>query len=207
MDREFKRNTAYKIKIGDLFLGKIISDNDKFSFLELGDKKILRVNIIGNIIDKYESQGERKYSFFTIDDGSGQIKIKCFGEDVDKFNKYFQGQTILVIGFLRQFNNELYITPEIMRELDTKYLLIRKLELENQQESQIQNITKTESIAIKDKILNLIKESEIDNGIDLDEMLIKLKEIPPTLINQEIKFLLEEGIIFEPRPGRLRWLG
>jgi RPA family protein len=207
MDREFKRNTAYKIKIGDLFLGKIISDNDKFSFLELGDKKILRVNIIGNIIDKYESQGERKYSFFTIDDGSGQIKIKCFGEDVDKFNKYFQGQTILVIGFLRQFNNELYISPEIMRELDTRYLLIRKLELENQQESQMQNVTKTESIAIKDKILNLIKESEIDNGIDLDEIIIKLKEIPSNLINQEIKFLLEEGIIFEPRPGRLRWLG
>jgi hypothetical protein len=99
MDREFKRNTAYKIKIGDLFLGKIISDNDKFSFLELGDKKILRVNIIGNIIDKYESQGERKYSFFTIDDGSGQIKNKCFGNDVDKFNKYFQGQTILLLVF------------------------------------------------------------------------------------------------------------
>jgi hypothetical protein len=94
-----------------------------------------------------------------------------------------------------------------MRELDTRYLLIRKLELENQQESQMQNVTKTESIAIKDKILNLIKESEIDNGIDLDEIIIKLKEIPSNLINQEIKFLLEEGIIFEPRPGRLRWLG
>ena len=29
----------------------------------------------------------------------------------------------------------------------------------------------------------------------------------PDIINQEIRKLLEEGIIFEPRPGRLRYLG
>jgi hypothetical protein len=27
------------------------------------------------------------------------------------------------------------------------------------------------------------------------------------IINQEIQKLLEEGIIFEPRPGKVRWLG
>ena len=127
-DEQFKRNIAYKLRIGDILLGKPIMDGERFSFLELGGKKIVRVNVIGNIVDKYESEGERKYIFFTLDDGSGQIKLKCFGDDVDKFKNIIQGQTVLVIGVLRNFNNETYISPEIIKEQDTKYLLIRKLE-------------------------------------------------------------------------------
>ena len=76
MTEQFKRNIAYKFRIGDILIGKPITDGEKFSFLELGDKKIIRVNIIGNIVDKYESAGEKKYIFFTLDDGSGQIRIK-----------------------------------------------------------------------------------------------------------------------------------
>ena len=34
-----------------------------------------------------------------------------------------------------------------------------------------------------------------------------IQEINKPIINQEIKRLLEEGIIFEPRPGKIRWLG
>lgn len=207
MVNEFKRNIAYKIRIGDILFGKPIIDNDKFSFLELGDKRLVRVNLIGNIIDKYDSEGERKYSFFTLDDGSGQIKLKCFGEDVDKFKNFIQGQTVLVIGSLRQFNSEIYITPEIIKEQNIKYLLIRKLELEKEQNNNIENIPKSQVVAIKDKILDLIKEAESNNGIDLEEIILKLKETPSDIINQEVRSLLEEGIIFEPRPGRLRWLG
>ncbi len=97
-NEQFKRNVAYKFRIGDILLGKPVMDGDKFSFLELGDKKIVRINIIGNIIDKYESGGEKKYCFLTLDDGSGQIKLKCFGDDVNKFKDVTQGQTVLVIG-------------------------------------------------------------------------------------------------------------
>jgi hypothetical protein len=36
---------------------------------------------------------------------------------------------------------------------------------------------------------------------------MKLKDASPEIINQEIKKFLEEGIIFEPRPGKVRYLG
>jgi DNA-binding transcriptional ArsR family regulator len=36
---------------------------------------------------------------------------------------------------------------------------------------------------------------------------MKLKQANPQIISQEIKKLLEEGIIYEPRPGRVRYLG
>ena len=68
-DEQFKRNIAFKLRIGDLLMGKPVNNGERFGFLELGDKKVVRINIAGNIVDKYESQGETKYLNLTIDDG------------------------------------------------------------------------------------------------------------------------------------------
>lgn len=206
-ENQFKRNVAYKFRIGDILMGKPVFDGERFSFLELGDKKIVRINIIGNIIDKYESEGDRKYIFFTLDDGSGQIKIKCFGDEANKFKEIFQGQTILVVGVLRNFNNETYISPEIMKEQDPKYLLIRKLETEKERSKNAQPMEKNQIVALRDTILEMIKEAEKDGGIETDKIIMELRNVAPQMINQEIKKLLEEGIIFEPQPGKIRWLG
>jgi len=205
---EFKRNTAYKLRIGDILLAKPIFDQEKFLFLELGEKKLARVNVIGNIVDKYDSEGEKKYMFFTLDDGSGQIKLKVFGDDTKKFKNVTQGQTVSVIGVIRNWNNETYIQPEGISEKDPKYLLVRKLEIEKERKMTARPVeTKEEVVAIKDKILESIKGSENDGGIDTDQIIMKFREVSPDVINQEIQKLLEEGIIFEPRPGRLRYLG
>jgi RPA family protein len=204
---QFKRNIAYKIRIGDVLLGKPIFDGERFSFLELGNRKIIRVNIIGNIVDRYESEGDRKYLFLTLDDGSGQIKLKCFGDDVSRFDNVVQGQTVLVIGSLRNFNNETYISPEIIKEYDTKYLLIRKLEIEKEKSKNTVPLAREQIVAVKDKILGIIKDAEKDGGIDMDNVIMNLREVSPEIINQEIRKLLEEGIVFEPRPGKIRWLG
>lgn len=208
MSEQFKRNVAYKYRIGDLILGKPIFDHEKFIFLELGDKKIVRVNLVGNIVDKYDVNGEKKYIFFTLDDGSGQIKLKVFGDDSLKFKDVKQGQTVVVIGVMRNWNNETYVTPEIIKETDSKYLLVRKLEIEKERKGSSKKIqSREEIIAIKDQILETIKNAENDNGIDTDKIILKFREVSPDIIKEEIQKLLEEGIIFEPRPGRLRYLG
>ncbi len=205
---QFKRHIAYKLRIGDLLIGKSIIEEDRFKFLELGNQKIIRVNIVGNIVDKYESEGEKKYASWTLDDGSGQIRLKSFGNDVEKFREISQGLTVLVIGVLRNFNNETYILPEIIKEQDPKYLLVRKLEIEKIK-SKNAPVAKEQIIAIKDKILDTIKNSENDGGIEIDRIIMNpnLNLASPAVINQEIQKLLEDGIIFEPRPGKLRWLG
>ena len=206
-DEQFKRHIAFKLRIGDALIGKPILDGERFSFLELGDKKINRVNLIGNIVDRYESEGEKRYLSLTLDDGSGQIKLKSFGDDVEKFKNFVQGQTVVVIGVLRIFNNELYILPEIIKEQDPKYLLLRKLEIEKNKSESSEPVPREEIGAIKDKILDTIKKSEEEGGINIDEIIMGLREISPEIIKQEIKKLLEEGIIFEPRPGKVRYLG
>jgi len=206
-EQKFKRNIAFKFRIGDLLVGKPIFDEDRFSFLELGDKKIVRVNIVGNIVDRYDAEGEKKYTFFTLDDGSGQIKLRAFADDVERFKGVAQGQTVLVIGVLRNFNNETYIAPEIIKEQDPKYLLVRKLELEKTRSTTAAPIQKEQVVAIKDTILEKIKSSEAEGGIDVDKIILELRDASPEVINQEIKKLLEEGVIYEPKPGRVRYLG
>jgi len=133
--------------------------------------------------------------------------LKVFGDDLQKFKDVAQGQTVLVIGLLRNFNNETYVSPEIIKEQDPKYLLIRKLELEKKRDNNSEPIVKEQVIAIKDRILDLIKKAEEEGGIEIDKIIMELRETPPVAINQEIKKLLEEGIIFEPRPGKIRYLG
>jgi RecG-like helicase len=204
--QEFKRNIAYKLRIGDLLIGKPILEGERFIFLELGDKRIARVNIIGNVIEKYDSNGEKRYSFLTIDDGSGQIKLKSFGDDVERIANLSQGQTILVIGVLRSFNNEVYVSPEIVKIEDPRYLLVRKIELDKLTPVAVIS-PNNEGGAIRDKILNDIKNSEEEGGVYVDKIIMSHREVSSDIINQEIQRLLEEGIIFEPRPGKVRWLG
>ena len=117
-ENQFKRHIAFKLRIGDILSGRPIMNSERFVNLELDGKNIVRVNVIGNVIEKFENPGEKKYSFTTLDDGSGQITLKSFGDDVEKLKNLNEGQTILVIGVLRNFQNETYISPEIIRQQD-----------------------------------------------------------------------------------------
>lgn len=207
MADQYKRNTAFKLRIGDILMGKPILNEDKFKFLELGSKNIVRVNVVGNVVDKYESQAESKFISVTLDDGSGQIKLKTFGDDSDKTKSLEQGQTLIIIGVLRFWNNEIYINPEIIKPQDPKYLLLRKLELEKEKKENEKTLGKTEIIAVKDRILGEIKNSEDNGGIDKEKLIMNLRDISPTIIDQEVQKFVEEGIVFEPRPGKVRYLG
>jgi RPA family protein len=206
-----KRETAFKLRIGDLLRGNQIfeeteSQNKRLKFIELGNKQILRVNIIANVVDKFTSDGETRFASITIDDGSGQIRARLFGEDIHKFEDLTQGDTLVIIGLLRVFNQELYLIPELIKKLDPKYLLVRKLEIDRSYKSEPEIRPKQKILILREEITNMIKEKESSEGIDKEELIMKIKA-PPELINQEITKLLEEGIIYEPRPGRVRYLG
>ena len=214
MAETIKRQVAHKLRIGDILKGKPITEQSadnpemqRFKFLELGNKNIVRVNIVANIVDKYESQpspDKKQYSNFTIDDASGQIRLKIFGDDTVKFSSNTQGNTVVVIGTLRFYNNELYISPEIIRQVDPRYLLVRKLELDSEKPKQVD---KQEILAIKDQIIEMIKKSEPEGGLETDKIYHTLTNTSPEIISQEIQKMLEEGLAYEPRPGKIRYLG
>ena len=197
-----QRATAYKLRVGDILSGKPILEEERLLFVELGNKQIVRVNIVANIVEKYESEGEKKFISLTLDDASGQLKVRIF-QDVDKYKEITQGSTVMVVGVLRFFNNEVYLIPEIMKIKDPRYLLVRKLELEA---GKPKEVNKEEIRAVKDQIIELIKSAEDTGGIGTDRIIMEVKATPE-IINQEIQRMLEEGLVYEPRPGKIRYLG
>ncbi|MBU0760494.1 MAG: OB-fold nucleic acid binding domain-containing protein [Nanoarchaeota archaeon] len=200
---QMKRRVAYKMRIGNILAGKQVFEGERLKGIEDGGKNVSRINLIANVVDKYVQEGEKKFGSLTLDDSTGQIKVKSFGEEVDKFSEFNQGDTVLVVGLLRFWNDEIYVTPEIMKKKDSAFLLVRKLEMEAEQPKTLE---KEQIAELKDKILSMVKEAEKEEGIDIDKIILELKE-PPNIINAEIKKLLEGGAAYEPRPGRLRYLG
>ncbi|MEM4152654.1 MAG: OB-fold nucleic acid binding domain-containing protein [Candidatus Pacearchaeota archaeon] len=223
-----KRFVAYKVSIGQLIKGKPEFEQERFSRLVLDGKEIVRVNIIATIVDKFINE-DGSYASLTLDDGTGTIRVKAFSENIAMFKDFQLGDTVKIIGLLRFFNDELYILPEIIKDIDARWLLVRKLELaqeygniyENKKEQisnqdsfssteiEIENekieSEKSEEKSLRDQIIETIREAEAEEGIDIDKLIMSLKA-PVEDINSTIIELLEEGTIFEPKPGRLRIL-
>src|SRR3989338_7502109 len=101
----YKRNIAYKLRIGSILSGKPIIENERLKHLETENKQVVRGNIIANITDKFIQDEEKKYGSITLDDATGQIRAKVFGEDIEKFEQLNQGDTVLIIGLVRIWNN------------------------------------------------------------------------------------------------------
>ncbi len=218
------RQVAYRIRLGDLLKGNTIFDGERFSYLETKEKKIARVNLVSNVVDKY-SNPDKGYNSLTVDDGTGQIQIKGFSDTSVLLSGINIGDTVRIIGFVRYFNNELYILPEVVKKVDSKWAYVRKLELakeygaeENSEPKQsytpekkeeiIEEVIENEKIeeieeGPKAIILKKIKENQ--EGIDIEKLILELK-IPVNEINETISVLISEGEIYEPRPGHLRSL-
>ena len=202
-EQEFKRHIAHKKRIGDILTGQVVMEGDRFKCLELGGEQIVRTNLIANIVDKYVQDGEKKFASITLDDATGQIKLKVFGDEIKKFDPFTQGDTVITIGLLRAWNNELYLSPEIIKKREPAYLVVRKLELESDKPKVVE---KGELSNVRNQILSTVKSHDEAGGIDIERMILDLKA-SPDIINNEIRKLLEEGLVYEPRPGKLRYLG
>ena len=59
-EQSFKRNVAFKMRIGDILSGKITLEGERFKFLESANRQVVRTNVVANVIDKYIQDGEKK---------------------------------------------------------------------------------------------------------------------------------------------------
>jgi RPA family protein len=234
-----KRQTAYKLCISQIMSGEQSFDESTgyFSILlrDMASQviNVSKINIIANVVDKYVSSGEKKYSSLTLDDATEQIRVKTFGEEISKVGAIAIGDTVSVIGSLRIFNDEVYIIPEIVRLADPKWLYVRKLEIASQfgniekadhsniqtsegennsaeeieqmdiQEGKVSNPVKIESADLKNKIISRIKEN--NEEISIEKLILALNE-PIEQINSSINELLDSNVVYEPKPGTLRLL-
>jgi len=211
------RQTAYKVFIGDLLSGKFIEEKGEWdpNYILIKDKKVSRVNIIANVISKYEAM-DKNYASLDIDDGSGVISLKSWKEDVGLLEKIKIGDLILIIGRARQTNNQVYVSPEIIKVFqDFKWGRLRRLELEQfwgkreeiktvKQEEKTNLVVTEENVddvteSARQRILSIIEKNEVDL-----KRLIELSSLNPDEVKTIVQTLLKEGEIYEPKPGVLK---
>jgi len=228
-----QRQIAYKIQAGDILGGKAVFEGERLTSLECAGKNVLRINLIGIVIDKY-SNPEKRFASITLDDGSGQVRVKGFSDQFDMLSNPEMGDTVNVIGMIRYFNNEIYVMPEIIRKVDPKWLNVRRLELGKTGNEQLNASQAPTQSSAPSPAPDYQKEASYsgETGKIITEKIEKVaaEMVSPKLqalslikkegeigidklaglmgkkkedINQLINDLLSEGEIYELRPGYL----
>jgi hypothetical protein len=208
-----------------------ISDFNNTGFknggLVVRDKIVSRVNLMGTVVGRYDKGGS--YSALTIDDGSGGMRVKLWNENVRFIEKIKLGDVVNVIGMLRQgMNNEIFVAPEIVKNVNANVELMRKMELvkeiglwsreslvmpqmEMSKPMEVQMVVREERVgdfvpkmigSIRQNILDCIKGS---NGRTFDEVHKNLGCGEEELDNS-LQELLNEGEVYEVK-GVYRVLG
>ncbi len=125
-----KRQVAVKMRISDILRGRYVVEegwNPNYVLTKDG-RKASRVNLLGVAISN--PAVEVNYRSILLDDGSGNISMRSFDE-TDMFQGISLGDAVFVIGRPRQYGNEVYIMPEIVKKVENKiWIEVRKKELE-----------------------------------------------------------------------------
>jgi len=124
-----KRAIAYRFRIKDLAGGEYVAGGtiDNPTYVKLGDMNVSRVDLLGRVLEKSDSEG---FSSMTLQDKTGKIKIKVFGNDSIIANAVAIGDLVRVIGKIRQDNIERFVLGEIVKKIDdANYELLRDKEL------------------------------------------------------------------------------
>ncbi|MFT4309535.1 MAG: hypothetical protein ACMXYL_03540 [Candidatus Woesearchaeota archaeon] len=188
-----------------------------------------RFNIIGTIID-YNIGNP---SSITVDDGTGQVVVRSFDEL--PFTPTI-GQAVLVVGRPRKYNEQFYITSEILRIVDDvswiehrkKHILLLKKHrmslpiiseddkkdmikednniIEEKTDKPELDNTKNDEPTDSEKIYNMIAELDKGDGAQVSLLLEKCDTMNIKNAEKAIRMMLEMGDIFEIKSGRVKIL-
>lgn len=206
---EIKRQTAYKCTINTLNKGTFVKKEgweSSYIMTEYGD--FSRVNIIAVVVGKEDNN-------IAFDDGTGQISGRAF-DKLEQLEKVGVGQVVLVIGRPREFNNQIYLTIEIIKPVIPGWVAYRKKELtlikqirvneqvapvkiEKPKEAEI--VENVSTLSSKDKIAKFIKELDRGDGAIIEDVLRMSK-----VNNGEelLSDMMMRGEIYESKAGHIK---
>jgi len=122
-----KRVLIWEIENGRFFHGDAENMKPNYVITPFGER-VSRVNVFGVVTFKFES-GTGNYLSFVLDDGTGAIRVKCFGDAVEEFREIEEGDAVIAIGKLKEYEGEVYVNAEVLRKMDPNYEILRKLEM------------------------------------------------------------------------------
>lgn len=201
---QIKRETAIICTIKDILTGSFVKTEGLTpSYFSTDRGNISRANIIGVIVNR-DADG------LVVDDGSGRILLRSFDQHPG-VNEEEIGTLVMIIGRPRVFNEQKYIVPEIIKKIDPKWAEFRKAYLEINHtdpivfKKEVRIPVKEEGPAVNpyQKIIEFIKDLDTGSGADVNDVM-KRSGIPSA--EELIRRLIEEGEVFEIKPGKLKLL-
>ncbi|MBI4168244.1 MAG: hypothetical protein HY515_04785 [Candidatus Aenigmarchaeota archaeon] len=128
-----KRMTAKKARIIDVVKGRYKPAEGMtpgYIMTPFG-MKVSRARIIATVVNKFVSE-DKNFASVTIDDGTETMRAKSFGS-TKFFDNVNLGDSVDVIGKVREYNDEIYMAPEIViKIIDPNFESLRRLELVKQ---------------------------------------------------------------------------
>ncbi|MBD3311940.1 hypothetical protein GF352_00570 [archaeon] len=202
-----KRHTAYKLRIKDILSNDFVSRDGESDYVLVNDQQVSRVRVMATIVNRFIND-ERKSGSLIIDDGSEVISLRGWEDQFHMIDKTAIGQLIDVVARVREYNDQVYLVPEIIKKASPNCFVLRKLEYDNHKgpvktAKPETNKPEEEDDGLKDSVFKKIKDGG-SKGVKMDE-LIKVCGDKNTC-KTVLKTLLEEDMIFEPRAGRYKKL-
>lgn len=225
------RPVAYKVRIEELLRGEFrrSEDGSEPSYLiSPWGTQIIRARVMGTVVDKLIRE-DGSYGTITIDDGSGLLRVKVWGRDVERIGKVNIGDLVDVIGRVREFEGEVYLAPEgVIPISDPNWETVRMLELARERRELLSKgvrprlarepqpeqvyaepVGMPESVEVttrpsadeelKKRITDALRE--FPGGASSDELANRLK-LSRQEVEQVLRDLLTEGRIYEPEAGK-----
>jgi RPA family protein len=115
--------TAIKVRIKDLIEGTFDG-----TCVHTPAGEVSEARILGTLIDIFTTDDD-SYMSLTVDDGTETIRIKAWRQDIQKLKEFSKGDLIDVVGRIREYNEEIYLTPEVISKVSPNRWILRELEL------------------------------------------------------------------------------
>lgn len=201
--------TAFKMFARDAVERTLNKDEDNRSYIEYDGEQIFTVRIMGVVVSKYDSE---RYTILTLDDSTETVSVRFFGEDKDMASNVSVGDSVDVIGTLREYEEETYVAPRTITMIeDPNWEVVRSLELLLRakktgipvSQEEVLDTEETPASDLKPIILSLIEKLDEGDGADYNAILkgsgLKDTELDPTLND-----LLSDSDIYEPKIGKFK---
>jgi len=122
-----KRQTAKLANAKELNSGKYFQ-KEGFTpnyLLTPEGRRFSRARIVGTVVDTFMNEDET-YGSITVDDGTDTIQLKFFNE-LDLLKEFEVGDILEAIGKVREYQGEIYMNAEILKEREIKKELLHEL--------------------------------------------------------------------------------
>jgi RPA family protein len=212
---------AEKITLRDIQQSEYVQGEEEPNYLITPEqRKVARCNILATIIGKEEVGN---ITNLVLDDGTAQLVLRSF-EPTSLVRALQLGEVIAVIGRVRVYNGERYISPEIVKKTSSLWLKVRQRELAQwkQQESPEEPKIEQELIEsgvvpeeglvveeqkvkerVEERVIKTIRERDQGTGMGVEELLELFPEGPTELLIEKMQ---RDGLLFQNLPGRVKVL-